>query len=141
MGSESRSLLHDERLDLEQMTAGCLTQSARDRLGIRLEEKREALLCELIWAARNLAYYNLRYIPADPFVRHGGLRCEECHQEQRRHEDGPLKGEHAPTCRTGAVMRIVESLVGLAQFVPSMVVDVQPFIYRSVPPAPKGGRG
>jgi hypothetical protein len=136
MGIESRSLLDTEDpnkagLDLEHMTVGMLTQSARDRLGVRLEEKREALLCQLIWAARNLAYYNLRYLPADPFVNHDALRCDECKQEQRRTQAGPLKTEHASTCRTGAVLAIVEQLVGLSKLVPAMV-DVKPFVYRSV---------
>ena len=139
VGIESRSLLSEKGLDLEQLTVGCLSQSARERLGLRLEEKREALLIELIFAARNLAYFNVRYQrpkddqPVDPFVRvSDGLRCDDCKLEQQRLPSGELKGEHTRECRTGAVLRIVESLVGLEQFAPNAFDAGQPFIYRSV---------
>ncbi len=137
MGIESRSLLHDEGLDLEHLTLGCRTTRQREQLGVRLDEKREALHDELIKAARNLAYFNVRYLtaddlPADPFARvPDGLKCDECKQVQRRLAGGVLKGEHTQECRTGAVLKIVELLDGLQQFAPN-AFESQPFIFRQV---------
>jgi hypothetical protein len=135
MAIDSRSIPHTAGPDLRQTTGQYLRTSQRDQLEIRLEERREALLCELVFAAKALADANLRYILPDPFVRSGGLRCTECKQEQRRFEADSLCLEHTQECRTGQVHRLVQSLIGLQQLWPPSI-DIQNFIYRQVE---KGG--
>jgi hypothetical protein len=103
----------------------------REQYGFRREERRESLLCELLFAAKDLAHSQLRYIPADPFVHRDGLTCMECHAVQRRGLgiDDELRIEHAPFCRTGRVAAILVQLTALAETWPEPA-EVRPFFYR-----------
>ncbi len=77
------------------------------------EARRDGLLAQLVFAARDLAEKNLL---AHPNSLDGWQNCKECHSYQLS-VGVPI--EHAKTCRTGRVLRILSELIATLDFDPN----------------------